>query len=160
MIPINKKKLHEMNAHLVATSGRAACEQRLIEWNESNPTIPCPACNGKPTFIVHVDGSRDQDIAKASAAKGDRAVACDACKGWGFKRVTPAEFIAHHEALNDAMREEYRGIARAVIRERGMTPAEFTRACSRKLPPNPNAPSPADWLRAAKEIARSFGVER
>lgn len=159
MIPINKKKLHEMNAHLVATSSRAVCEQRLIEWDERNPTIPCPTCNGKSTFIVHVDGTRDHDIAKASAAKGDRAVPCESCKGWGFKRVTPAEFIAHHEAKNDGIRAEYRTIMGKVCEARGMTKGEFTAKVQRKLPPNPNAPAPADWLRAAKEFARAMGVE-
>lgn len=159
MIPINKKKLREQNAALIEQNGRAACEARLIAWCERNPTIPCATCNGKSTFIVHADGSRDHDIANASAAKGDRAVPCETCKGWGFIRCTWEEVIAHRERENDMHRETYRGIRSSVCRERGIDPKAFDAMAAKRLPPNHNAPSPADWVRAASAVSVGLGVE-
>lgn len=156
MIPINKKKLREQNEAILATSSRAVIEARMAKWDEEHPTIPCATCKGKSTFIVHVDGTRDHDIARASAAKGDVAVPCETCRGWGFQRVTPAEFLTHIEAENDKRREDFRALRDEVCRLRGMTSREFVAMAQKKLPPNPNAPSPADWLRAATEVARMF----
>lgn len=156
MIPINKKKLAEQRAHLYATSGRGVIEERMAKWDAEHPTIPCETCKGKCTFIVHVDGTRDHDIARASAAKGDVAVPCETCAGWGFRRVTKEEFIAYVEAENDKRRAEFRALRDEVCRLRGMTSREFVAMAQKRLPPNPNAPSPADWLRAATEVARMF----